>query len=238
MRNRVAVLAAALLAIAFVGGHLVRSRLGVELSPESIREQVEGMGLQAPALFLALLTFRQFLLFPAIVMLPVGGIAFGAWLGTLLGATGIVLSAMITFAMARGLGGAWMQGIFGARYARVQRRIELAGPPIVGLVTAHPTGPMSAFFWGAGFSSMAVLPFVAAVSIGGSVRALAYAFFGSTLLAPGTTEFWISGVFLVACAVLPLAHPRLRRRLIAALRPDVESAVPAVVAPPSDSLRS
>ena len=81
------------------------------------------------------------------------------------------------------------------------------------LVTAHPTGPMSAFFWAAGFSSMALLPFAIAVTAGGSVRALAYSFFGATLLVPGTPQFYAGVAVLVLAVLGPLAHPAVRRRL-------------------------
>jgi uncharacterized membrane protein YdjX (TVP38/TMEM64 family) len=171
------------------------------------------MGWKAPAIYLALVTFRQFIFLPAIVILPVGGLCFGATGGTVLGATGILLSALITFALARGIGGRWLHDLFGPRYTWLERRIEDAGPPVVGIVTAHPTGPMAAFFWGAGFSSMALLPFVVAVAAGGSVRAMAYAFFGSTLLAPGSTRFYVATTLLAAAAVVPLAHPGVRRKI-------------------------
>jgi uncharacterized membrane protein YdjX (TVP38/TMEM64 family) len=211
-RAAVAVLAA-LFVIALIAGQGVRGYLGVELSTESIRLHVASMGWKAPVLFLALLTFRQFLFLPAIIILPVGGLCFGALVGAVLGAVGIVLSALITFGLARGMGGRWLHDLFGHRYAWLERRIEIAGPPMVGIVTAHPTGPMSAFFWGAGFSSMALLPFVVAVSAGGSVRALAYSFFGSTLIVPGSPRFYVASTLLVLVSVAPFAHAGLRRRI-------------------------
>jgi uncharacterized membrane protein YdjX (TVP38/TMEM64 family) len=174
---------------------------------------VASMGWKAPAIFLGLLTFRQFIFLPAMVILPVGGLCFGATLGTVLGSVGIVLSALITFTIARKVGGEWLRDRFGHRYGWLERHVERAGPSAVGLVTAHPTGPMSAFFWCAGFSSMALLPFAVAVTAGGSVRALAYSFLGSTLLVPGSTRFYVASTLFALAAVVPLAHPALRRRL-------------------------
>lgn len=213
MPSRVAPALIALLALSLVAGWGVREQLGLELSTESLRTTVDGMGWKAPAIFLGLLTFRQFIFLPAIVILPVGGLCFGTTVGTLLGATGIVLSALITFTIARKIGGQWIRDTFGARYAWVERHVEKAGPVMVGLVTAHPTGPMAWFFWGAGFSSMALLPFALAVAAGGSVRALAYSFLGSTLLVPGSPQFYAAATVLALAAIVPLAHPGLRRRL-------------------------
>jgi uncharacterized membrane protein YdjX (TVP38/TMEM64 family) len=213
MRRHTIVALAALLLVLYAVGQVVRSQLGIELSPDSIRDAVAAMGWKAPAIFLGLLTFRQFLLLPAIVLLPVGGMCFGAGIGTLLGASGILLSALLTFGMARVAGAQWLQALLADRGAWVATAIERAGPAIVGLVTAHPTGPMSAAFWGAGFSSMALLPFTLAVALGGSVRALAYSFFGSTIPEAGSVEFYVASGILAAIAIAPLAHPGVRARL-------------------------
>lgn len=213
MPRRVVPALLAFFALTFAAGWLLREQLGVELSTASLQDFVRGMGWKAPAIFLGLLTFRQFIFLPAIVILPVGGLCFGTTLGTILGATGIVLSALITFAIARKVGGAWLRELFGHRYAWLERHVERAGPPAIALVTAHPTGPMSAFFWAAGFSSMALLPFAIAVTAGGSVRALAYSFFGAALLVPGSPHFYAGLVGLALAVLAPLAHPGIRRRL-------------------------
>ena len=214
MPRRVVPALAVLVCCSLIAGWAVRHQLGLELSTHSLQTLVTSMGWKAPALFLGLLTFRQFIFLPAIVILPVGGLCFGTTLGTILGATGIVLSALITFTIARRVGGRWMRETFGQHYAWLEGRIEKAGPPVLALVTAHPTGPMSAMFWGAGFSSMALLPFAVAVTAGGSVRALAYSFLGSTLLMPGSPQFYVAATVLGVAAIAPLAHPRLRAWLL------------------------
>ena len=223
------------LVVAYVVGHLARSQLGIEMSSESIRQSVTGMGWKAPALFLAMMTFRQFLMVPAILLLPVGGLCFGPALGTLLGASGILLSALFTFAMARGLGAQWLQDLVGSQYAWLGKTVGRAGPLVVLGVTAHPTGPMSAIFWGAGFSSMALSPFLLAVTFGGSVRALAYSLFGSTLSDTGSPAFYVATGLLAVATLGPLAHPGIRRRLrsLGERDPRTEEAVIAtsIVAP-------
>ena len=198
----------------FLAGPIVRSQLGIGISQASIRTVVDGLGWKAGAIFVCLVTFRQFLFLPSMVVLPVGGIVFGAKLGTLLGALGIVASALLTYALARGLGREWFRPYFGAAVDAFQQRAAAAGPPIVALATAHPAGPMSAVFWAAGFAALPVVSFVSVVAIAAPVRAFAYSFFGSTLLEPGTPRFWIATVVLAAAALAPLAHPGVRERLL------------------------
>lgn len=214
MRRLLPLLLLALVALAFVGGRLVRAQMEIELSPESIRAFVAGTGWIGPLVFLLALTFRNFLLLPSMVILPAGGLVFGALVGTLLGTAGIALSGLLKFAIARGVVRDGLRERFGAAMRGVERRIEAAGPLLVGAVTAHPAGPMSAFHWGAGFSSIALLPFCIALGAGAVVRAGAYSIFGASLLEPGTLRFYLSSALLAAVALAPLAHPGLRRRFL------------------------
>ena len=54
-------------------GYLVRSELGIEFSRESVESLVSGLGWKAPALFVGLVSFRQFLALPSMVVLSAGG---------------------------------------------------------------------------------------------------------------------------------------------------------------------
>ena len=77
---------------------------------------------------------------------------------------------------------------------------------------------MTPFHLGAGLTAVALSSFVLAVAFTAPLRALAYSFFGSTLLEFGTPRFWIATAVLVAAMLLPLLHPRLRARFLEALR--------------------
>jgi uncharacterized membrane protein YdjX (TVP38/TMEM64 family) len=195
-----------------VGG-TVRARIGVNLSPESVRAYVLGLGLTAQLVFVGLVVFRNFLLLPSMVVLTAGGLAFGATLGTLLGAAGILLSAMMKFGVARAVGRAWIRPRLGETFRRFEHRLQRTGPLAIGMATAHPMGPMSPFHWAAGLSSIPWLPFLAAIGVAGCVRAFAYSYLGSTLLEAGSAEFFAATAFLLAVALLPLAHRGVRQRL-------------------------
>lgn len=210
---------------AFAAGRLFRAEAGFELSAESIRAWVAGLGVMAPLIFVALVTFRNFVFLPSMVVLSAGGLVFGASLGTALGTAGIVISALMKFGLARGIGREWIASQQGERFRTLERRAEGAGPWIIGAVTAYPTGPMTPFHYGAGLSSISLLAFALAVCLAAPLRAGTYSFFGSTLLAPGSPEFYVATGVLVGFVVLPLLHPRLRRRLFRASRTD--SALPS-----------
>jgi uncharacterized membrane protein YdjX (TVP38/TMEM64 family) len=94
----------ALVAGGFYAGAALRADLGFEWSAQSVQAFVLGLGLKAPLIFVGLVTFRQFFFLPSGMVLTAGGLLFGAALGTLLGGMGIVLSALLLFFLARGMG--------------------------------------------------------------------------------------------------------------------------------------
>ncbi len=203
---------------AVVLGRAVRQEAGIEVSAESIQTWVSSLGWQAPALYVGLVTFRIFLILPSWVVLSAGGLVFGAFLGTVLGGLGVLLSAAMGYGLARGIGRDWVRPRMQARLERYGQSLDRVGPLLVGVVTAHPMGPMTAFHWAAGFATVPLLGFVMAVLLGGPTRAFIYSFFGSTLLEPGSGAFYLATTILVVVALLPLAHPGIRRRLFAARR--------------------
>src|SRR4029450_12972691 len=164
--------------------------------------------------YVGMVTFRQFLFLPSAVVLPVGGLVFGMELGTVLGAVGIFASAVLKSSIARALGREWLRPYFGAAVDAFERHAATAGPLVVGLATAHPAGPMSPAYWGAGFAAIPGFAFLGAVLVTAPLRAFTYAFFGSTLLDPGTPRFWLATLLLAGAALAPLAHRGFRDRVL------------------------
>jgi uncharacterized membrane protein YdjX (TVP38/TMEM64 family) len=216
MRRHLPALLVLLTAGLFLGGFVARKALGIELSAESIRGVVLALGWKAALAYVGMVTFRQFLFLPSAIVLPVGGLVFGMKLGTALGALGIIASAVLKYTIARLLGREWMRPYFGAAVDAFERRAAAAGPVVVGLVTAHPAGPMTPVYWGAGFAAVPVVSFLVAVVLTAPLRSFAYAFFGSTLLDPGTPRFWTATAILTVAALAPLAHRGFRERLLSA----------------------
>jgi uncharacterized membrane protein YdjX (TVP38/TMEM64 family) len=204
----------AIVAALFLAGRSLRSELGLELDAAMLRDWVKSVGVVAPVVYVGLVTFRQFLLIPSLLLLTAGGLVFGAALGTLLGGVGIVLSAMLGFTLARTLGREWLRLRMAGRLSAVERYSQRLGPLMVGLATAHPLGPMTAFHWGAGLASVALVPFLAVVLVAGPTRAFLLSSLGAALLEPSSPRFWLTSGLLVAAVLLPLAHPGVRRRLV------------------------
>ncbi len=203
----------ALVVAAFLTGRSVRTQVGVEYSAAALQSYIRGLGMLAPAIFLAIVTFRQFLFLPSVLVLTVGGLVFGAPLGAALGGVGILLSGMLMFALARGVGRGWVQRRFGQRFRRFDEQVDSAGPVVIAIATAHPVGPLSPLHWAAGISSIRWHRFLLGIALAGFVRACIYASIGATLLDIGSQEFYAASIALLVAALLPLLHSGVRAKV-------------------------
>jgi uncharacterized membrane protein YdjX (TVP38/TMEM64 family) len=197
------------------GGQWLRAQLGIAPSIEAVRSWVETLGWQAPAAFLVLVSLRQLVLVPAVVLLTAGGVIFGGVLGTVLGGTGIIVSGLANFGLARRFGGALLPPWLRQHLARVTARGPAPVLLFTGLATIHPVGPLVAAQWAAGCSTIALSAFLLVIGPASYARAAALATFGSTLGALGSPQSLLLAAALVVLVVAPLCVPSLRRRLFA-----------------------
>lgn len=214
MRRSILLVIAALV-IAFVGGRLLRAELGLEISATSIQAWIGQLGWAAPAIYLALVVFRHFLFIPSTIILPAGGLCFGIWFGTALGALGIALTGLGQFMLVRFLRPRWVVRQLDGTVWGFEHIIERAGPWLVALVSAHPAAPMSPVHLAAGLAPISVAAFVLSLVVGALARAFILAFFGSALLEPGSPRFFAATLLLAVVFAAPLLHPGLRRRIFA-----------------------
>lgn len=192
----------------------LRSELGIEWSAESIQAAVRQLGPLAPLGFLVMVLGRQLLALPSVIVLTSAGLLFGATLGAVLGGLGLGLNAIVLFFTARFMGRDWVLPRLEARYPDFEARATAAGPMLIAILTAHPMGLLTPFYFAAGVTRMSLPIFGLAVFPAALFRAALYAFLGANLLDPGSARFWMATGVLVAAAVIPLAHPGFRARLL------------------------
>jgi uncharacterized membrane protein YdjX (TVP38/TMEM64 family) len=212
-KNRRTVVIVTMVVVLLVGGHQLRGHLGLELSPEGVEAWVNDLGWYGPIIFVALLTFRSFVVLPSAIILSAGGLVFGVVLGTLLGSIGLMLSGVLQFGFAR--------GVFRARYDRAaadRRPVTYAGPIGVAVVTAHPLGPMTPVHFGAGISTMSATTFIIAIVVAAPVRSFGFSYFGTSLAEFGSTQFYLATGLLISMIVLPLLHTGTRNRVFSSVR--------------------
>jgi uncharacterized membrane protein YdjX (TVP38/TMEM64 family) len=198
--------------VLIAAGQWLRTHLGLD-SIEAIRVWVDTLGWQAPAAFFALVSLRQFVLLPSVLLLTAGGIVFGGVLGTVLGGTGIIVSGVANFALARRFGGVVLPTWLRQHLARVTGRGPAPVLLFTGLATVHPVGPLVPAQWTAGCSPIAASTFLLVMVPASYVRAAALATFGSTLGDFGSPESLLFAAALAAVVIVPLCFAGVRRRL-------------------------
>jgi len=203
------------LVVAFLAGAgQIRQGIGLELTSESIQQKVSDLGLLAPLGYIVLTMFRQVFALPSMLVLTSGGLLFGAPLGALLGGIGVTLNALTLYVVARLAGRDWVLPRLHARWPDFEARSKTAGPWVLALMTGHPMGVLTPFHFAAGITGIAASVFLIAVGPAALFRAACYSFLGAHILEPGSSGLWIASAVLIAAALLPLAHPGLRARLL------------------------
>jgi hypothetical protein len=115
--------------------------------------------------------------------------------------------------IARRIGDAMVPTEWRARLRYLTARGAAPVALFTGAATVHPVGPLMAAHWTAGCSTLATSTFLAVIVPASYARAAALATFGSTLGEWGSPESLLLAAALVAIVLVPLAVPRLRRRL-------------------------
>ncbi len=211
------------LLLGLVGGAFaLRRALGIEWTAESVRAFVAGFGVLAPLLFIAMVGLRPLLLIPSQILLVAGGIAFGTALGTVYGTAGVFLSGLLAFGLARRWGREAVQARFPIRIQPVLEAVASRwGAALIGVGTAYPVGPVTAYHAGAGLTAMPLLVFGVALLLGAAARAALFTVFGAELAEGNLRGILLAAAGLLLAFALPLLHPGLRRRLTRLVRESV-----------------
>lgn len=226
----VAVVATAL----FFAGAALRTRLGLDLSldVDAIRRLAEGMGPVGPLLFVFVVAARALLWLPSQVVLVAAGLCFGAGLGALVGGTGLMLSGVALFLLARYAGRDAVERRIGRRRrALLEIAAKRRGAIVLALASGYPLAPLSPLQAGAGLTAMPLASFVPAAFVGGTVRAATYAFFGDAIIDLEGHQIAGALALVLIVVALPLALPGGRNWLHAFLLNQSEATPPEATPP-------
>jgi uncharacterized membrane protein YdjX (TVP38/TMEM64 family) len=186
----------------------------LKVNPESIRNWVLSFGWIAPVLYIGMYIARPFILFPASVLSMAGGLAFGTWFGMLYTLIGAVTGAVLSFLVARKIGGGFFRGKEDPRLEKIERAMERRGFMMVLLLRIAPFVPFDLVSYAAGVARVPLRAFLPATIIGTLPGTFAYNFLGASLTKGSWKEIAIAGcVFAVALAVPFLFRRKVEREV-------------------------
>ena len=186
------------------------------LTPEAVRQWVQGYGIAAPLVFVALYCIAPCLMLPASPLTLAAGLLFGPVQGfflTMVGATG---AATLSFLIARYLAGDWVRKhLSGTAMGRLDRKVAEEGWKVVAFARLVPVFPFFLLNYAFGLTRVPLLHYVVATFVCIFPATLAFILFSSSLLdvlQGRVTAPFVGGLLLlVMVGLLPFIVRRIRR---------------------------
>ena len=200
-------------------GTQLRASLGIELDVESVRAFAVGLGPMGPLLFIGVVALRGLLALPSQVVLIAAGLCFGTLIGTLVGATGLMLSGLGIFMGVRYAGRKELLARAGKKFGRIlDASGDRRGAIALALGSGYPISPLSAIHAAAGLTPMSALSFILAAFTGGLIRASIFSYFGNAITDSDKSAYLYSAIGLLALIAIPLCFEASRNWLAALFR--------------------
>jgi uncharacterized membrane protein YdjX (TVP38/TMEM64 family) len=137
------------------------------------------------------------IVFPVLVLIAATAAALGPWLGFATAMTGVLLSALLLFAIGRFLGRERLQRLLGRRAARIQERVVGKGILAVVVIRMIPIAPFSLVNVAAGASTLPLRDFMVGTLLGMMPGILAMAVLGAQIADLARNASWSSMLLLV-----------------------------------------
>lgn len=201
-----------LLLLAAVG---VAFTLRKHLDAAALQAWIEGAGMVAPLLFMAIYALATVLFLPGSIITLAGGALFGPLWGTLWNLSGATLGAALAFLVARYLGADWVARRTGARLQRLNDGVASEGWRFIAMVRLVPLLPFNLLNYALGLTRIPFVTYVLATWLFMLPGAFVYTWLGHAgrdALAGGDATLRNISIALSLLAVMAFM-PRLMRKL-------------------------
>jgi uncharacterized membrane protein YdjX (TVP38/TMEM64 family) len=168
---------AAVIVAAAVFGYIYRD----SLSREGVQAFIEGFGVWAPLVFMAVYMAATVLFLPGSVFTLAGGALFGVWEGTAYSLGGATVGATLAFLLARYVAADWVAEKAGGRLRRIIDGVEQEGWRFVAFTRLVPVFPFNLLNYALGLTRIPAIQYVLASLVCMAPGAFAYAYLGDAL---------------------------------------------------------
>jgi uncharacterized membrane protein YdjX (TVP38/TMEM64 family) len=171
----------------------------------------------APLAVIAIYTPAAFLMFPRPLITMFAALAFGPWRGFAVSMTGILVSALATYAAGRALREKTVQRLAGKRLAKTSAAVRRRGFVSVLAVTIAPVAPFPIVGMVAGAVRIRLWHYVLGTMLGMTPGTLAMTVFANqievALENPERINYWIVGGVIAVLVALTFAARRWMRKV-------------------------
>lgn len=160
-----------------------------------IKEFIQGKGVMAPIIYVALLSSLPLLLFPDSVLVIAGGMIFGLFWGSVLTTIGSLIGAAIAFYISRKLGQQVVKKLIKKDLVLFDRKNS--GFFLILMLRLIPLFPFKIVSYSAGLSDVKFKDFALATTIGSLPGIIVYTNLGDKTTVFGSKDFYLSIGFLI-----------------------------------------
>jgi uncharacterized membrane protein YdjX (TVP38/TMEM64 family) len=176
----------------------------LQISPQQIRDWILSFGIFAPVLFMIIYTIRPLILFPASILSLGGGLAFGAFWGTVFTVIGATTGAALSFWVARKLGKNIANKTWKGKGEVIQHQLEQRGFLYVILLRLIPVFNFDLISYLAGISKIKFKAFFLGTLLGIIPGTFAYNFLGSSIVDGSLSTILIAILLFAVVLCVPL----------------------------------
>ncbi|RLQ92202.1 TVP38/TMEM64 family protein [Planomicrobium sp. Y74] len=190
-----------------------------DVSIDDLRIWIESYGIWAPVIYIIFYTVRPLIFFPASLLSLAGGLVFGVWLGTFYTIIGAVSGAMLSYAVARGLGKKIFKKDWDGNAAKIQQQMEQNGFLYILIFRLIPVINFDLISYLAAFAKVRFGSFTSATLIGIIPGTFAYNFLGSSAASGNPKMILLASSVFILLTILPVYF---RKRWINKQKKDLE----------------
>lgn len=158
--------------------------------PNEIKEFIQGKGVMAPIIYVALLSSLPLLLFPDSILVIAGGMIFGLFWGSILTTIGSLIGATIAFYISRKLGQQVVKKLIKKDLVLFDRKNS--GFFLILMLRLIPLFPFKIVSYSAGLSDVKFKDFALATTIGSLPGIIVYTNLGDKTTVLGSKDFYLS----------------------------------------------
>ena len=180
------------------------SRSVFQVDASDLRNWILSFGLWSPVIYIIVYTIRPLVFFPASVLSIAGGLAFGAWMGTVYTIIGATLGAMLSFYVAKTVGKSFVKKEWTGNAGKIQSQMEQNGFLYVLLFRLIPVINFDLISYMAAIAKVRFTSFALATFIGIIPGTFAYNFLGSSFVSGNPKTIFFAVVVFVVLTVVPI----------------------------------
>ncbi|WP_188207005.1 TVP38/TMEM64 family protein [Alkalibacillus aidingensis] len=178
------------------------------VSPEDIRSIISSAGWLSPLLYIVLFFLRPLVFFPASVFSIVGGLAFGAVMGSLLAFIGAASGAILAYGIGRRYGDRNIRLNKKGKLESARVKFEEKGFYNILILRLLPIVNFDLISYGAGLAKVKCRDFIKATVIGIVPGTLIYTFLGASIVEGDDVTMIIAGTVYILLIVIPVIWNR------------------------------